>query len=176
MIIAIFLTASIAFGGGSGKKGDWEFSFFGINANDFRGRSFTKTFIGVVGSLITHELGHYAVGLMYGNDVYFSSIDTVTVEGDLSHGEMQIFYAGGFIAQAVVGGVLTLIPATRKSDFALGFNSFTAASNFLYLREQDSGEYPYSDIANLDNGTAIGISSGVYHGVLTYINLNKERN
>lgn len=163
------------------QAGDWEFNFFGINPADFKGRSVPVILVGAVSSFIVHEAGHFAVGYLVGDGAYFdpnrgSFPGAVIIKGysKMSHSQQQLFHGGGFLAQALVGTGLTLLPATRHSDFALGFNSFAMINSFGYTFQGDLEKNPASDVARLDNGEFVSITSGLLHTCLSYYNLNKE--
>lgn len=162
--------------------GDWEFEFFGINAKDFKGRSFSKIVVGCIASFVVHEAGHFIAGEMVGMTTSWKSgIVWAGDYDDKTDYEKSLFHGGGFLAQAAVGTALTAIPYTRHSDFSLGFNGFTTVNNIGYGVTGGTGKSgeENSDVKNLDyyghNGSAIAIGSGVLSGVYTYINLNKDK-
>ncbi len=162
--------------------GDWEFRFFGINPKDFNGRNVSEIFIGCVTSFVVHEAGHLIAGRMVGMKTSMKwdngPIAWADDYDDKSRDQKALFHGGGFIAQFLVGTTLTIIPYTRHSDFAVGFNSFTSVHNVVYgLSGGRNNET--SDVRNLDkygyNGRNIAIGSGFIAGGLAYINLNKEK-
>lgn len=162
--------------------GGWEFQFFGINAKDFKGRSFYKIVVGCVSSFVVHEAGHMVIGRMVGMDTKFEDgVAQAYDYDDKTDYEKSLFHGGGFLAQAAVGTALTAIPYTRHSDFSLGFNGFTTVNNIGYGVTGGTGksDEENSDVENLDyyghNGKMIVIGSGLLSGVYTYINLNKDK-
>lgn len=161
---------------------DWEFQFFGINAKDFKGRSFSKIVVGCITSFVVHEAGHMVIGRMVGMDTKFEDgVAQAYDYDDKTDYEKSLFHGGGFLAQAAVGTALTAIPYTRHSDFSLGFNGFTTVNNIGYGVTGGTGksDEENSDVENLDyyghNGKMIVIGSGLLSGVYTYINLNKDK-
>ena len=161
----------------------WEYRIFGINPADFKDRKVTHIIVGAVASFAVHEAGHYFIGRAVGMDTSFRWDNSNTIGlmawaekyDDKSKSQKFLYHAGGFISQAVIGTMLTVAGNTRHSDFTLGFNSFTMVNSALYTA---TGGFDESDIENLDNlgynGNAIGITSSVYSGVLSYVNLRKS--
>ena len=160
-----------------------EFEFFGINTKDFEGRSFSKIAVGCVMSFVVHEAGHLIVGDMVGMTTSMKwdngSVAWSDDYGDKSDYEKALFHGGGFIAQALVGTVLTAVPYTRHSDFSVGFTGMTMVENIGYGITGGMAGNDVSDVKNLDrygyNGTMIAIGSGILSGVYTYINLDKDK-
>lgn len=161
----------------------WQFRFFGINSADFRGRKILPVIVGGLSSFVIHELGHIAAAELTGMDARFD-FDSRAVMADNYYGKSNsqktFYHAGGFIAQALVGTVLTAIPKIRHSDFNVGFTRFASIGNIMYGITGGLNGGDISDVQNLNglgyNGNAIAISASLYSGILTYINLNKERN
>lgn len=177
LIMIILITPQVA----HAKDSGWEFRFFGINYKDFENRDWKPMIVGAVASLAAHELGHIVTGRLVGMDTTFKFNDMMAWADDYdnkSNDQKALYHAGGFISQVVIGSVLTAIPTTRHSDFAVGFNGFSSITGFSYAvtggTRKDS-----SDVANLDNdgynGTATALTSGFITGGLTYINLNKVK-
>ena len=166
----------------AGEADAWNFNIMGINPKDFEGRKWYVVVGGVITSLAAHELGHMVSAELMGSDSRFDWNERVAYAGDgyynWSNDQKALYHGAGFLAQTLVGGTLTAIPATRHSDFTLGFNSFSSATGLFYGftggMDEDS-----SDVQNLDkygyNGTAIALGSGVINGVFTYISLDKEK-
>ena len=159
-----------------------EFRFFGINPADFKDRNPIKVVIGGFASHIVHEMGHVVIGNMLDMDTEYDFADRVVYSNDYdnsTNSEKTLFHAGGFIATTIVGTVITSIPATRHSDYTLGFNGFSAIHDTMYGLTGGLNDEQYSDVHNLDNlgqdGTAIALTSGVYAGILTYISANKVK-
>ncbi len=181
-ILIVLVTVLTAWGSLShaGELDAWDFRFFGINYKDFEGREPLPAIGGAVSSFVVHELGHIVAGRLVGMDTTFHFNDMEAWADDYidkSDDQKAFYHAGGFIAQALVGTTLTVIPKTRHSDFTLGFNSFTAVNSVIYGitggTDNDS-----SDVANLDkygyNGEMVAFITGGYTGVLAYINLDKD--
>ena len=162
-------------------RADWDIRFFGINVNDFEDRHWAPVIIGGISSFVVHELGHYTVAELAGMKPSFKwdSGPVVWVDdyADKSVTEKRFFHAGGFLAQMLVGSIITALPATRHSDFAVGFTAFTAVENTMYgIVNPRAGDV--SDVSNLSelgwNGTGFALGNGALNGVLLYINLNKS--
>jgi hypothetical protein len=158
----------------------WEWNILGVTSKNFKGRDPIVILGGVVSSLLIHELGHMVAGELVGMDTKFKPRECVVRAynyDDKSDNEKAFFHAGGFIAQVLVGGVLTAIPASRHHDFTLGFNGFTALNSIGYAL---SGGFDSetSDVKCLDyygyDGVAIGIATGLIGGGYSYINLRND--
>jgi hypothetical protein len=165
---------------GKASAGAWEFRFFGVNTADFKGRDWKPVVLGAVSSLVVHELGHIAAAELTGMDARFDWNQRIVIMDqywDKSSDSKALAHAGGFLGQLLVGGLLTAAPATRHSDFAVGFNGFTAANSLMYAvtggRDESS-----SDVANLNkvgySGEGSALISSFIGGVLLYHNLDKE--
>jgi len=166
----------------AGELDNWEFNIMGINPRDFKDREVLPIIGGAILSLGVHELGHFAVGEMYGGGSSFDWGERAVMVSDyhqMSNDERALFHGAGFLAQTLVGGILTAIPKTRHSDWTFGFNAFSSVNSFGYGITGGFGDENKSDVHNLDrygyNGTAIAIGSGVVNGVFTYISLNKDK-
>ena len=137
--------------------------------------------IGGLTSYAAHEVGHYAIGRAVGMDTSFEWDNGPLVMADeydnKSNTDKTLFHAGGYITQFVIGSVLTAVPYSRHSDFAVGFTGFTFVENTMYGITGGLMDEEYSDVHNLNDlghpGNGIAIGAGLYSGVLTYINLNK---
>lgn len=158
----------------------WEWNVFGVTKQNFKGRDPIPMFFGMVTSLLVHELGHVIGGRVVGMDTTFqpSSMSVRAYDyDDKSDDQKALFHAGGFIAQVLVGGILTAVPETRHHDFTVGFNGFTALNSVEYAITGGFTE-ENSDVKNLDyygyNGVAVAISTGVIGGGFTYINLRND--
>lgn len=158
-----------------------EFKFFGINPADFKDRSPLKVIVGGLASHVVHELGHIAIGNLLDMDVAYDPKDRVYYAEDYDNAtndEKALLHAGGFIATTVVGTMITAMPATRHSDYTLGFNGFSTIHDTLYGITGGIIDKNDSDVHNLNelgqSGTALALTSGVYAGILTYISANKD--
>jgi len=164
-------------------ESDWTVTFFGINSRDFKDREPLPIIVGAIMSIVVHEGGHIIGGRISGMNTSMKMYDgrpTVwaTNYDAQSDNEKALYHGGGFLAQALVGSVITAIPRTRHSDFTVGFNSMTMFENITYPLGNTSAREG-NDCKNLDrygyNGDAIAIAGGTYAGVLTYISLNKDK-
>ena len=184
IIIALICVTLISFASQSYAKSDWEFYFFGINPNDFKGRKALPVIVGGLSSFVIHEAGHLIIGNALGMDARLEDHGGMVVMAhnydDKSDSEKALFHSGGFIFQAFAGSILTAIPATRHSDFTLGVNAFTFVNSLQYgFTGGIGGNSEYSDINQINEagypGPAIAIGTGIYAGYLTYINLDKYK-
>lgn len=146
VLISLFLIPSIAC-----ANNEWEFRIFGVNINkDIKDINWGTVILASVSSLMVHEyLGHYLVGEAFDMEPSFDLNSKAIVCSDYmekSKDQRFMFNSAGFMAQFVVGGLLTAIPQTRHSDFNLWFNAFTFAHNTLYVVTGDGTDEEYSDI------------------------------
>lgn len=156
------------------RASDWTFNIMGITPKHFESRDWKIVVVGAVSSFIVHEAGHLLWAHTHGGG-HFDWGERAVIMDDYyerSHGEQQMFHRAGFLAQIAVGGLLTTIPKTRHSDFAVGFNSLATFEVSTYLLF-DHGDKEISDIRQLDHGVAEGIVYTLGMGTLTYINIKK---
>jgi hypothetical protein len=129
--ICIILTAMLMFGCGMKVR------IQGIEIDWVKNREWTKVAAGALSSVAAHELAHYAVAEAKGLNPEFTSLTTFryTRENDWVE-------RAGFLTQTGIGLILNLIPATRNSDFTLGWNGVSAAQLYSYdLRHGDTGDF-----------------------------------
>lgn len=183
-ILIILVTLLTAWGSlthaHAGELDAWEFRFFGINTADFKDRNPVVVVVGGLSSFVVHELGHMAAAELTGMDASFRDGAVYTDNYyNKSDDQKALFHAGGFIATGLVGTVLTVIPTTRHSDFNVGFTGWTSIHDIGYAITDGTREDDISDTQNLDdygyNGQAIAAFTGLYSGVLTYYNLDKDK-
>jgi hypothetical protein len=184
IILIILIVLMIVPAVNAGQKSDWEISIFGINPKDFEGRKPLPIIVGVLTSYGVHELGHYMMANIVGMNpsLRWDKGPVVWAGGaeydNASDREKLWFHSGGFLAQIIVGSMLTIAEDTRHSDFAFGFNSSTMVIASVYTITGGKN-YETSDIQNINkygngNGNAAGIGTAVYSGMLSYVNLNKD--
>jgi hypothetical protein len=174
--IIIILTFSVV-----PASAEWDFHFFGIKVNDLEGRNWAPVIIGGVTSYVTHEAGHYVAAELTGMDASVKWDSGIVIWADeyddKSDSAKRFFHAGGFLAQTLVGSIITAVPYTRHSDFAVGFTGFSFVENTMYGITGGLMVSEYSDVHNLDdlgwNGAGFALGNGLVNGVLLYINLNK---
>ncbi len=165
----------------SNAESDWNFYIFGININEFQNRDPLPMIIGAISMICVHEAGHIIIGRMGGMDTSLRWQDGGPIvwadDGFYEASRMQkgFYHAGGFIAQTLIGGVLTAIPRTRHSDFTVGFNAAATVESFGYAFRDSSAESG-NDCKNLDkqgyNGDAIAIGSSAITGSFLHYNLD----
>lgn len=180
--IVVFCFGPTARSAHAGELDAWEFRFFGINYKDFEGREPLPALGGALTAFVVHELGHYVAGELVGMDVSWSWEEHGMLADDYtdkSDDSKALFHAGGFIADAMVGTVLTIIPKTRHMDFTAGFNALSSINGFAYAITDGLGEDYMSDTKNLDSlgycGTETAVGFGLYSGILTYYSLDKVK-
>jgi hypothetical protein len=122
IIIFVFTSSALAF----------DFYFFGVNPEWIKERKWGQVFLGAVTSVVVHEGSHYLVGkVILGGDFEFRGTE-LWFERDFSESEKAWINRSGFVGQTIVGTVLNIIPATKGSDFALGFNTMTLIETATY--------------------------------------------
>jgi len=183
ILVTSFLFSSI---GRCGGLDDWEFRFFGVDPRDFNGRKLLPCIAGAIVSIGTHETGHLIVSevLGYDSEMVLENYRPVAIyywDDEIpSDDERAIIAASGFIFQTFFGGVLTAIPATRHSDFTVGFNSMSTMTGVSYTITGGFNK-DTSDVVNIDkywhNGTGRIVSgtSMITNGIFTYISLDKHK-
>ena len=161
----------------------WEIRFFGINYKDFQDRNWENVVIGGVSSVVAHEvLGHMLASEMTGmGHPSFDACDFVVYAGngydDASRDRQAWYSASGLIVQSFGSIILTTIPATRYSDFTVGWNAATMVTGTMYGITGGTKE-DSSDVKRMNDrdwpGTEIAYGTGLIGGITTYISLDKE--
>jgi len=108
-----------------------------------------KVIIGGLSALVVHEGMHaLALEITGAKDYKFEEPWLIWYNADgLSHSDEQWIARAGMLGQSVFGTILTAIPATRNSDYTLGYTAVSAAQTVLYpLPPGDS-----TDLKNLDH-------------------------
>ena len=138
----------------------WTLNIMGVDPLEVKGRSAVQIALGAVASVLVHEAGHYAVGMIEGKHPRMDGTN-VLIDGKPS----QAFLGAGFAAQAVGSGLLTIV--NKDSDFTYGFTAAGAAQaiNYGIFR---GGEY--SDVKQLDHGDAVAWGSAAYQLILNQVN------
>ena len=182
VIIFLMLIANVRHAN-AGELDAWEIRFFGINYKDFEERRWEQVVIGGVSSVVAHEvLGHMLASEMTGmGHPSFDACDFVVYAGDgyddASRDQQAWYSASGLIVQSFGSIILTTIPATRHSDFTVGWNAATMVTGTMYgitggLKEDSS------DVKLMNDrdwpGTEIAFGTGLIGGITTYISLDKE--
>ncbi len=175
-IVSILLVSVVS----ASELDNWNVHIFGINVRDFEDKDPLPLIIGAISMICVHEAGHIIIGRMGGMDTSMRWQDGGPIvwadDGfiEASRREKGFYHAGGFIAQTLVGGVLTAIPTTRHSDFTVGFNAAATVESFGYAFRESSAESG-NDCKNLDkqgyNGDAIAIGSSAITGSFLHYNL-----
>jgi hypothetical protein len=182
LLVAVFSTNVYA-----GELDAWEFRFFGVNYKDFEDRNIWKAVGGMALSLVAHETGHYVMGEITGGDssMYWNSQENMLVMDTAWDNPSDSDYwwtaSAGFLTQTLIGGILTAIPATRHSDWTVGFNAFSSLTGFFYGITGGVHEDDISDVQRMNkyggscSGTAYAYSSFIINGYFTYISLDKYK-
>jgi len=109
----------------------------GVDMDWIKHREWTKVASGAVVSVAIHELAHYAVAEAKGLNPKFDGPTTFRYDH-----EDEWVERAGFLTQTGVGLVFNLIPATRDSDFTIGWNGIATAQLYSYdLRNGDEGDF-----------------------------------
>jgi hypothetical protein len=180
VFVALFvlLMASPAYAGSN-----WTFNVFGITSKDIESRSITKVIIGMASSYVVHECGHLLFGRLAGMNTsmrWENGGPEAYAKGyyGASNDRRALYNGGGFLAQLIVGTALTVIPATRHSDFSVGFTGWTTINNWGYAIANGTRGSNSSDTANLTRdgypGRVVAFVTGSIGATELYINLKKE--
>ena len=109
----------------------------GIEIDWVKNREWTKVAAGALSSLVAHEVAHYVVAETKGLNPEFTSLTSFQYIR-----EDEWVERAGFLTQTGIGMILNLIPATRDSNFTLGWNGVSAAQLYTYdLRNDDVGDF-----------------------------------
>jgi hypothetical protein len=168
----------------AGEMDAWEFHVFGVNIDDVKDRDWTKVVIGGVGGIIAHEvLGHMLFSeLLDMGHPSFDFDEFVVYSGDgyqdASKDRKALYSASGLLVQATGSLLLTIIPATRHSDYTVGWNVATAATGTLYGITGGTNK-DVSDVELMEQngwpGTEIAYGTGAIGLVTTYYSLDKAK-
>lgn len=122
----------------------------GVDVSWFKERDWQKVALGVVLSVATHEAAHYYLAKEKGLHPYFEN-------GVIWYDEHDPWVArAGFLSQLAIGTALNIIPATRGSDFAIGWNSVCSFQLVTYHFRNEVGDF---DETGLDEWAAMtGVS------------------
>jgi hypothetical protein len=152
--------------------GNWEINIFGVNVTNMKDKSIPMIIVGAVVSHVVHELGHLAYAKMHGGGHYDWDRHVIIMEDyhARSLSEQQFFHRAGFLAQLLVGGVLTLVPETRHTSFTIGFNGYSTTNTLLYTTSGGTNK-KFSDILQLRNGQMEGALYTAFAGLLLHQNL-----
>jgi hypothetical protein len=164
----------------AGGLDNWEFNIMGIDPKDFKDRNVFKVIGGGILSFVVHEGGHMLMGEIFNMDPSFKGNCVYVDYKDSSRSEKGLFHAGGFIATTLIGTAIVLHPETRHLDYTLGFTGWSMIHDtIIYGATGGTRDKDISDVENLNKldypGNAIGISSGLYSGLLMYKSLNKHK-
>lgn len=161
---------------------DYEFNILGINPRDFKGRQWQYIVVGGAVSILSHELGHMAVNEIIGTGrTSFDPCRFVVHYGNDAQGmsDDQIAFrtGAGLIVQSLGSIILTSIPATRHSDFTLGWNTGTFITGMNYGitkgKDPDTSDVVWMNYYDWP-GTEIAYGTGIIGGITAYISLDKE--
>jgi len=93
---------------------------------------------GALVAIGVHELGHIAAMEALDVEYTFTNPISFRFNGELTNSEMGWIYRSGYILQALGGSLLNTIPATRQSDFTIGYNGMSAFQ--MAIQPFDVGE------------------------------------
>ena len=140
-------------------------NIMGIDAAMVEKRHWGKTLSGALVSVAVHEASHYFVAAVKGRDINFRGTTFEYNDQD------DLIDRSGFLAQTMAGLALNYIPATRESDFTLGWNTMATLQLYTYpLRYKNDGDF--SDIGH--NEWAMFTTFSSYNTYSTVDNINES--
>jgi len=131
VIVLLVIASALMF---SGCAWNHTTTINGIDLDRMKGANPWKVAAGLAGAVIVHEGLHVLAMEVAGvKDYEFENPVSFhyNTEGISKEAQDNISRIG-FIGQAILGTVLTHIPATRESDYVLGYTSGAAAQTVLY--------------------------------------------
>lgn len=152
-----------------------DFYFFGVNTKTFKEVNYWKVAAGAITSVAVHTAGHYAYAGLTGMSVRQDGFNEVAGYGYKERQYIE-FAQAGFIAQNLVGLVLTSIPATRQSDFTKGYvaMAFIETVSYPLFEHGENGDL---NMSNRHGGNAtleyIGYAAIATHNLLR-VNWKKD--
>jgi hypothetical protein len=118
-----------------------EYYILGINTKLFKDRNWFELAAGAATAIVVHEAAHIAAAELQGHDWHFSMESTGPAVW-FENGDNYFLDANaGFFAETIVGTTLNLIPSTRGTDFAKGYNcsTFTRLLSYNLRWDYESG-------------------------------------
>ena len=132
----------------SAYGGDYQFYFFGVNANVINRSNWKQVTLGAVSAIAVHTAGHLIYGKITNSDVTFTGLTKETIH-NASQSEKENFARAGFVAQSLVGLVLTSFEKTRQSSFTKGYIVASALETWSYpIRNRSTGDL--SEVSDLE--------------------------
>ena len=99
----------------------WDFYFFGVNTKTFKEADWKMVALGAATSIAVHTAGHYAYAKLNGMSIRQDGFCEKISFSNYSAKQNREIAQAGFVAQHLVGVILTTIPATRHTDFTRGY-------------------------------------------------------
>lgn len=109
----------------------WDFYFFGVNTKTFKEADWKMVALGAATSVAVHTAGHYAYAYAHGMNIKQDGF-CEAIQERYPDQRMREFSQAGFVAQHLVGVILTTIPKTRQTDFTRGYVAFSWAQTATY--------------------------------------------
>lgn len=100
----------------------------GIDTDWVKEKQWGKVAAGVVSAIATHEAAHWILAEAKGKNPRLKGT-MIMYDGDEEDDWIQRI---GWVSNVGIGTMLNLIPATRDSDFTLGWNGATAIGLYTY--------------------------------------------
>ena len=123
----------------SAYGGDYQFYFFGVNANAINRSNWKQVTLGAASAIAVHTAGHLIYGKITNSDVTFAGFKE-TIH-NASQSEKENFARAGFVAQSLVGLILTSFEKTRQASFTKGYVVASALETWSYpIRNRDTGD------------------------------------
>jgi len=158
LVLVFFSTPTFA--------GDYQFYFFGINSKFFKEAKWGYIVLGVATSAATHWVGHMAYGKIVGADVGTDGVWRETIR-NASPTDNANFARSGFVAQSIVGLVLTSFEKSRKWDFTKGYVAMNAIEIWTYpIRWRNEGDIHLLNKYGNGNAEWAGYSVIALHNIL----------
>jgi len=151
------------------SESDYQFYFFGINAKFIKSANWRQIAVGAVASFATHWGAHYAYGQLSGMDVSYGVFNETM--HNATPDQKANFARSGFIAQAVVGLVLTSFEKSRNWDFTRGYVAMSAVEVWTYpIRNRDGG----GDLGCIDEAGGNGNAEWAAYSLIAAHSLFRE--
>lgn len=125
---------------------DYQFYFFGVNANIINKKNWKQVSIGAITAIATHTCGHLLYGKINNNDVTFTSLNREVIH-NASQSDRENFSRAGFVAQSLVGLALTSFEVSRNWSFTRGYVVAAALDTLSYpIRNNNSADLKYMGV------------------------------
>jgi hypothetical protein len=149
-----------------------EFYFFGVNTRLFKDRNWFELAAGAATAMVVHEVAHIVAAELQGHDWHLS-LESTGPAVWFENGDNYFLDANaGFFAETIVGTTLNLIPSTRGTDFAKGYNGSTFTRLLTYNLRWDSESDVQGDFKMIDDNGGDGETSHFLYTGIAKLNLS----